>query len=377
MAFTNGAYTYIFYVDDVGSTKVAIETGGAVVATRTLHATLEVDDHDNPTAYIRPDGKLHVFYSRHVGADIYERISTNTLAADPTISGGFASENSLSGTFGASASTYPSALYLSNVDGAGDSVFVFWRETGAGQEWWYATNDFSTGWAGPVALHSFTYSKVESDGVGRIDMAASDHPFHDGATKIVHLYREAAAWHETDGTTIGGSLPFGLADVTTVYSATGSDTVWIADLAMDGADPVIVFFRYPSDDTSDIRAMYARWDGAAWDVNEIVATGGYIPTAAVGANPLEVHYPGGLALDHGDPSIAYISREISGQWEMFKYVTADGGATWTNTQLTSGSTDKQIRPLGVRDADTIPLVWLSGTYASYVDYSLGIKALIP
>lgn len=379
MAFAFGGYTYVGYLEgSAGDVKIAIFTGGALVATRTLHAAMEIDDHDNPTMYVRPDGKLHAFYSKHVGPDIYERISTSTLASDPDLSDGFGAEASLSSTFSASQSTYPSALYLSNVDGAGDAVFLFWREfVGATSHWWYATNDFSTGWSGVSDLHTMTYSKIESNGVDRIDMTVSEHPIS-GADTIYHLYRESAAWHKSDGTTIGGSMPFAGSDMTTVYAASGSDLVWIADLAVTpGGDPVIAFWRYPSGGTSDIRAMYAAWTGSAWDVHEIVDTGGYIPDTAVGANPLEVYYPGGLALDHADPNIVYISREVSGQWEMFVYRTANGGATWSSTQLTSSSSEKQIRPVGVRDQDDIAMIWDFGTYHSYVDYDLGMKGLAP
>lgn len=375
----NGTYTYIGY-NAGGDLKIAVAHAGAIVNTVTLHSALEYDDHDTPAMYVRSDGKLHAFYSKHIGPNIYERISTNTLASDPTLSGGFAAEASLSATFGASNSTYPSPVRLTNSDGAGDGVFLFWREHVAGiPYWWYSFNLTGTGWGGTVHLHSLTYSKVAPNGTGRVDVAVNDGPSQ-GASKLYHLYRSAAAWHKSDGTVIGGAMPFGASAMTLVWDGSGAgDLCWVADIAIDGSSrPIIVFPRYPGGSTSDVRYMYARWTGSAWSVHEICPAGGYIPDTIVpGAGSLEVYYMGGLSLDHADPQKVYASRQVSGQWEMFRYTTADGGVTFTEEQLTASSTSKQIRPVAVRDASDISFVWLSGIYHDYVNYSLGVKGLRP
>jgi hypothetical protein len=77
-----------------------------------------------------------------------------------------------------------------------------------------------------------------------------------------------------------------------------------------------------------------------------------------------------MALDHADPSIVYLSVGIGGdEWEMRRYVTADNGATFSHTTLTSSG--KNARPASVRDHGTaLRVVWWAGTYASYVDYSV-------
>jgi len=381
MALASGGYTYTGFVDGSGNIKVNVSQTGVSVSTVTLHAALEADDHDNPTLYVRPDGKLHAFYSKHVGTNIYERISNSTLASDPDLSDGFASENSLSSTFGSTGSTYPSSLYLSNVDGAGDYVFLFWREAAAGvptQEWWYNAHDFSTTWGGTTHLHQQTYSKVDTDGVGRIDVFSSLHP-DDGSTHIYHVYRESAAWHESDGTSIAASLPFADSDMTTVYTASGSDIVWIADGVTNSGNPVALFYRWPSDDTSDVRIMWSRWTGAAWDTHEVTAAGGYVPSSVeYPVGTFQDHYPGGAALDHADPNVVYVSKEVSGQFEMFRYVTADNGATWTGTQLTTASANKQMRPVSVRNPADVEAVWMDASdYTNYVTYSSGIKGYAP
>lgn len=379
MALASGGYTYTGLVTGDGDVKVNVSLAGVSVSTVTLHAALEADDHDMPSLYVRPDGKLHAFYSRHVGANIYERISTTSIATDPDLSDGFASETSLSSTFGATGSTYPSSLYLSNLDGAGDAVFVFWREADGSptQAWWYAANDFSTGWTGHVALHSQTYSKIDSDGVGRIDVLSSLHP-DDTSQHIYHVYRESAAWHESDGTTTG-SLPLADGDMTVVYTASGSDIVWVADVVTNSGNPVALFYRWPSDDTSDVRIMWSRWTGSAWDTHEVAAAGGYIPSSVeYPPGTFQDHYPGGAALDHGDPNIVYVSREVSGQFEMFRYVTANAGTTFTGAQLTSLSANKQMRPISVRGAADVTAVWMDADdYTNYVTFDSGMRAFAP
>lgn len=380
-AVAQGAYTYVGYIDSSGNVKVDVSLAGVHVATRTLHAALEIDDHDPPTLHVRTDGKLATYYSKHLGPNIYQRISNNTLTSDPTISGGFASATSLSAGFSAALSTYPSPLPLSNIDGAGPGVFLLWREHSGGVPYlWYArSNDDGDTFGSAVHLHDITYSKAAANGTGRLDMACSEHPNGStgDATKIYHLYRESNAWKKSDGTTIAAALPMAGSDMTEVYDA-GTDPLWVSDIAIGaGGNPVIAFVTWPAGDTSDARYMYARWTGAAWSVTQICAAGGYLPDAAVGGNPIEAYYAGGVILDSADPQIVYASREVSGQWEMFRYVTANGGTSFTSTQLTTSSAGKNFRPVSVRNPADVTVVWLNGTYHSYVDYSVGIKGYIP
>lgn len=395
-AFTHGSYTYLGY-NAGGDLKIAVVTAGAVVATRTVAAAFQYDDHDTPTFYVDPIAdKLIIFYSRHLGAELFSRVSTNTLTADPDLSGGFAV--AVDHMTGGSAwevladrrITYPSPLYTNDADSSGDdTLWVFYRCHLADDsaEWHYnASIDGGATYSGSgVRLHTLTYSKVESDGVGTIHVASSEHP-NEGATQICHVYRQSGAWHKSDGSGAVGPQPYDATDMTIVWDGAGAgDLVWIADVAVEpGGNPVIVFSRYPSGtytgtglslNTTDIRYMYARWTGSAWDVHEICAAGPQI--VADGETPAGNGYPGGLNLDHEDPSIVWASRKIGSTWEMFRYVTHDGGATFTETQLTTASSSKQIRPVGVRNQTDISAVWLAGTYTDYEDYSLELRALLP
>lgn len=378
-AVSYNGYTYIGYMRGDNHDVVIVAVNESTLtpsAEVVLHAAMENDDHDNPGLYIRQsDHRLIAFYSRHLGSSYYKRVSTTSLDTDPTLADGFASEVDLDAALGGSNYTYANPVGTSNADGvAGEVLWVFHREHIAAVAHWYYAVSSNGGmtWSANVDLHTLTYSRVVSNGVGRIDVVASTHPNgNDDAdvSKVRHLYRESSAWHKSDGTTIGGGVPIAKTSMTTVYDS-GGDPVWIWDIAYDSdGHPCIAFVVFAS--TSDHRYWYAHWTGSAWDTHLIVAAGGYIPTAAVGGNPIEAYYSGGMALDHDDPAIVYASIGTgSDEWQMRRYVTTDHGATWSYSVLTSGG--KNVRPASVRDhGDELQVVWMTGPYDSYVDYDVG------
>jgi hypothetical protein len=330
-----------------------------------LHSEFELDDHDNPGIIARTDGKLMAFYSRHLGSTIYQRTATNAGSV-----GAWGSETSLDAQLGGNQYTYPSPVLTTQSDGVtADVYWLFRREHHSDLPGWYYNNSTDGGatWIGTrTELHDLTYSKIETNG-DRIDVAASDHPVG-GANKIYHLYREDAAWRGSDGTSLGPT-PFTAAELTEVYDA-GANLCWIWDIAY-GADghPRITFVEFESVLVHNYK--YARWDGDEWIVTDIAAGGSTIAEDAVPGGALEDYYSGGVVLDHSDPNIVYASRETGGTWEMFRYTTADDGATFSEEQLTTGSAVKHVRPVSVRNANGIAAMWMSGRYDSYVDYEVG------
>lgn len=372
---------YIGYIDASGNAKVIVvdDATGAVVNTVTLHGGLEVDDHDNPGLVIVPSTKnLIAFYSKHDGTAIYKRVSTLSLDSDPTLASGFASEVSYgSGTLSGSTYTYPTPLFTSNWNSEGvDRLWLFYRSRVSGDPYWYyiSSTDIGASWSGVVQLHHYAYSKIVTNGTTRIDVLMNDHPV-DGGHLVKHIYASAGAWHKSDGTTLG-TPPYGDAVTTTVKDG-GASVTWIWDIAYDGSgNPIAAFVVFTS--TSDHRYWYGTWTGSAWSTHQIVAGGGYIPDEiASGGSYLETYYSGGLILDHDDPQIVYASVYTGSTWEIWKYVTADAGASFASTQITTSSSVKNVRPFVIRDHDTLVVLWLSGTYHSYTHYSLGITGLVP
>src|ERR671917_576269 len=76
-AVTHDGSTYVGWVDREGDVKVAsYEHATGRRTTAVLQARLNEDDHANPSIFVRPDGRLMVFYSRHVGPAMHYRTST-------------------------------------------------------------------------------------------------------------------------------------------------------------------------------------------------------------------------------------------------------------------------------------------------------------
>lgn len=371
-----GGRTYFGYVN--GSGDVAVRSWDH--ATRTvssetvLHAALEVDDHDNPSLLVRDsDHRLLAFYSKHDDTTMRLRASTTSLDTDPDLSDGFDAELSLDASLGGSDYTYPCPIQL--LGEASDPVHLFYRDIAGGSPARYdltmatSTNGGGTWGAGTrITNINRAYWKIVQTSDTRIDIAVtSTHPAY-GNGSIYHAYYEGGAWYKSDGTS-AGALPLDTSDMTLVYDGT-STPAWVWDIAVDGSgNPHILYATFPT--TTDHRYNAARWSGSAWSSAEVAAAGTYIPTAAVGGGSIEVYYSGGAVFDHADPDTVWASVQTgSGRWDVYRYRTADAGASWSGVARTVAG--KNVRPAPVYGAAAaLGVLWMSGTYASYVSYTVG------
>jgi len=370
--YYNG-YIYYGYISNTGNVVVhqynnTTQANGAAVV---LRSSLGIDDHNNPSLLIRDsDKRIMAWYSAHSGPKMYQRISTN-----PEDASSWGTEVDLQPTFLGTEFSYPEPVQLTGE--ANDPIYLFWRNPydANTQAWWFSkSTDDGVNWAARTQLFRVTnkspYMKIVQNGDSRIDFLVSDEHPALGTSSIYHFYYTGGNYYKTDGTLIGGAgaLPLDETDFTKVYDGVVGDNSWIWDIAIDASNnPVIVFATFVS--TSDHRYQYALWTGLAWSINEITAAGGGI---ASGSN--QEYYSGGIVLDQDDPQITYLSKVVSGQWEIHKYVTADGGANWADTAITTGSSSKNIRPVAVRDhgAANIKYLWLRGTYTGWTNYSMSI-----
>jgi hypothetical protein len=79
-------------------------------------------------------------------------------------------------------------------------------------------------------------------------------------------------------------------------------------------------------------------------------------------------FASGITLDHENPSIVYLARQIGAVPELDKWVTPDSGTTWDSTAITRGSAKKNCRPCvprGHKTGGNIELIWLYGDYTTY------------
>jgi hypothetical protein len=130
-------------------------------------------------------------------------------------------------------------------------------------------------------------------------------------------------------------------------------------VAVDAAGhPRIVYAVFNS--ATDHRYRHARWTGTKWDDRQIVPAGSFFVEDGG-----EKQYSGGIAFDHADPDVVYLSRQISGQFEVERWQTADGGLTWAHAALTTRSSEKNVRPVVARGGGPL---WMRGAYLNYTHY---------
>lgn len=365
---------FIAYTDGETGDAAVIErdeSTGVVTGPTVLHSALEGDDHDAPALAIRSDGHLVAIYGQHNNSSIYRRVSTN--AYDSTSWG---SETNLDSQLGGTRYT---DWQLHNLSG---TLYLLVRDepsAGTDSRWdmSHSTDGGST-WTGLIEIQRIvshrSYVVSWNDGVSKIHFVATSatdvSPY-----KIAHYYFDAndGNLHKSDGTVIGaaGGGPItDVTDATVIYS--GSVYATPINVALDGSgEPVAT---YVTVDTPDFKNFYARWDGSEWNSTSLATySGGYVYDTTAGA---PANQPYELCLDDGDPNVVYDLVPVSGQVELFRRVTTDGGATFTSSQLTSGSSGFVATPIPIRNPASggLRVAWQYGTWTDYTDYSLGIKA---
>ena len=138
----------------------------------------------------------------------------------------------------------------------------------------------------------------------------------------------------------------------------------------NAVQPVIVYATFPS--THNHAYCYARFDGRHWVSHFLTYAGGTIANTA-----FEAEYSGGIALDHSDPSIVYLSRQVGRLFQIERWVTADRGARWRHRVVVRGGALDNVRPVVPRGSHGGPmsLLWLRGAYNDYRTYRTQIAYL--
>jgi hypothetical protein len=332
-------------------------------------AAANSDDHISPAVLVRDnDKRLLAAYCCHDDSTMRLRISTN-----PEDASAWGDEVSLDASIGDSDYTYPHLHQLLGEDN--DPIYLIYRginAAGGFGPFWSVSADGGATWGSRVELFNngltHCYFKVAQAG-DRLHFAVNSHTPQTDKANLHHFYYEAGAYYKSDGTLIEDALPLTPENTTLVHDGRTAPSYgsWVWDIAVDGSGkPVIVFATFPT--TSAHKYFLARWTGLAWEEHEIpVTAGGYLYAA-------EAYYSGGVILDHSDPNTVYVSAVVSGQREIFRCVTADGGATWTTNQITTGSTYKNVRPVvPLNHQAPIDVLWLNGNYVSNSNFDQYVR----
>jgi BNR repeat-containing family member len=324
------------------------------------------DDHGNPALLVRPDGRITAYYSDHNGSSMRFRTTSH-----PGDIGQWGSEHKLpDNTSGSQGFTYPNPAYLSDED----RTYLFWR----GADWSLAyartgSSGFSNAHAMFARHGARPYTKVATNGRDEIYLAFTNgHPEEVRTSIFFATYRHGELFRAS-GKRIGSiyNLPLrpGKADHVYVANQHGGVRSWVHDVAM-GVDgkPVVVYATF-RDGGRRHRYEYARWNGAHWRLHKLVDAGGPILS-----NRRERYYSGGVVLDHDDPRIAYASVEVGGHHEIGRYVTKDGGKSWTRKWITRDSSTDNFRPVVPRNlpAGKRFVLWMRGHYVFYTDFRTSV-----
>ncbi len=361
--------TYVGWIDSRGQIVVSSYDHRSRVRTRTVLQTRErVDDHNNPSLTVRPDGRLLVFYStdrrRHLVARLSRRPEDVRAWQRPR-----RVRTNVPGRHGY---TYPNPVWLRDEP---RPLFLFWR--GGSFEPTFSTSVGGTGWSPARRLVAGNgqrpYLVFDSNRRDRIDIAFSDGNPNELRTSIYYTAYRDGRLERADGTRVARlrSLPVRPGDTDVVYAGGGSrPPAWAYDVGTgrDGK-PVVLYGTFPS--PTDHRYNYARWNGDRWVRREITPSGPTIESAKGDA-----YYAGGLVLDSRDASVVYLSRQVAGVYQIERWVTDDGGATWRSTRVTGGGVGN-YRPVSVQGPSFgrhYDLFWMRGRYTGWLDFGTSIRA---
>ncbi len=364
--------TYVGWTAGNGDIEIAAYDHDSLVRTTARVGHEAKDDHNNPAIQILPNRRVRVYWSLHGGPELWYR--TSLAPEDVTAWGPL--ERVGTTTAGEHGYSYPNPVHLD----AEAATYLFWR----GGNWnptFSVQADGQDTWkpaANVVYLDGQRpYMKVASNGVDKIAFAYTD--AHPAELEDVNIhYAEYRAGPDAGLYTAGGQRIGALGDQ---VPPTAGDMVydppfktWIHDVAFDSdGRPVLVFAGFPTVD--DHRYFYARWTGTTWDVHEMVAAGGSIQE-----EPTQPYYSGGITLDHESPDTVYLSRDVNGVFEIERWRTPDGGATWSSTAITAASDENNVRPVSPRGlipfSGDLAVIWMRGAYPHYLSYQTSIATIL-
>lgn len=380
-----------------------------------LEDQLEMDDHDSPSFWIRPDGRYLAAWNTHGGktgtGKLHYRISTEPGNPESWSDIRFYRDGN-----GWICYTNPHWLAAAN-DGKG-VLFMGVRSHGFDANILYSDDLGETWRYGGRLLDALdpwpeksdggrAYVKYAGDGQKRVwIISTDDHPivnFNDARTEpgenlnsIYAGYIEDGKLHRVDGTVVDENLNDPKGESPTKLTVLLKDGTVVGDAAMrrgwqvdvktmaDGL-PVGVFQFRADDNKDDHRYFYFRHDGTKINVH-FLAHGG--ANFAADSQP---DYTGLAAVDPLNPDVVFISTDahpVTGeplvstasgqrQHEIFIGRTADRGETWSWEAVTENSPCDNLRPIvPAWTPGKSVVLWMRGTYPKFYEYDTAIVGRI-
>ena len=353
--------TYMSWLSNTGTVAVGSydHTTGDTL-THVIRLKYDLDDHAHPAIIMRPDGRMVVALSAHDGAILSIYISTNSeniTAFDPEIQ--------IKADPGAGF-CYTNLMWLSG-EGPNGRLYCFIRGFETLPSYLYS-DDWGKTWTRPrVFFHSTDstpkpYCKYASNGKDEIHITI-ERGNRQASYPTYYMKYKAGVFYQANGKPISDTahLPIWNSLIDTLHNpalAKSNGSVW--DVAIDGfGRPIIVYDQFSG--TGDNHTyMYFRWTGTSWFKKTLLNAG-----MNMGG---QSGFASGITLDHENPSVVYLARQIGSVPELDKWVTKDSGITWDSMAITRGSAKKNCRPCvprGHKEGGNCELIWLYGDYTSY------------
>ena len=352
--------TYMGWLSNTGTVAVGSydhETGDTL--THVIRLNYATDDHAHPSIIMRPDGRLLVALSAHDGAILSIYIATN-----PEDVSSFGPEIQVHADPGAGF-CYPNLTWL-KAEGDSGRLYCFIRGFETLPSYLYS-DDWGNTWThARVFFHSTDstpkpYCKYASNGKDEIHMVI-ERGNRQASYPSYYMKYKAGVFYQADGTRISDTahLPIWNSLIDTLHNpalAKSNGSVW--DVAIDAfGRPVIVYDQFP--DGNNHYYMYFRWTGTSWFKKTLLNAG-----MNMGGQD---GFASGITLDHENPSVVYLARQIGSVPELDKWVTRDSGTTWDSTAITRGSAKKNTRPCvprGHKAGGNLEVIWNYGDYTTY------------
>ncbi|GHV10439.1 hypothetical protein FACS1894162_4510 [Bacteroidia bacterium] len=355
--------TYFSWVTREGDIMVAAyDHATGEYTENTLREKWESDDHDNPSLFIRKDGRVVVFFSKHRTPGAMQRV----ISKEPEDIRSFGEALA----WGTKVS-YPNPFQV------GKQLFLFYRGIN-----WHPTlaisNDNGDTFETPKELISGggarPYVRYCQGKDGAIHIAfTTGHPRDELQNKIYYFKFKNNKFYRANGKLIksfaGSGINIDNHEAEIVYDGVSNGKGWIWDIAVDPQTqrPVLLYASFPDD--VDHRYNYAYWDGKQWVNREMAQAGKWFPQTPEGEIEPEPNYSGGLTFDSNNPSIIYLSKQVNGVFEIFKYITSNRGETWYTQAITRNTPDDvvNVRPIVPRNhkPGDFDVLWMRGKYVHY------------
>jgi hypothetical protein len=376
-----------------GDVKVSVYDlqAGRDLGTVILHAGFQSDDHDTPAFYARPDGSVLAMYAKHGNEKLhYYRIS------DPEDYTQWGEEQVFDhGRFDPNTGvTYMNLYFLQDEN----QLYNFFRDGRTFNPFFITSSDHGLTWGNrthfiedEVEGRQRPYPRYAQKDANTVSVSFTEaHPRNFGTSIYYAEYRNGS-FFRASGEKIkdlkkDGPLHPSEADL--IYRGGGEtgrgsslsalNSAWTCAIAVDSdRRPHIGYTLYQ--DNKDNRFRMAFWNGEKWIDRQVAYAGKCLYDR-------ESSYTGLMALDPTDPTKVFLSTDVDpatgedrgGVHEIYQASVGPDDQTSTITwqPLTSGSSERNIRPILVAGDGYKVLLWLRGPWSTYTSYRTNAVGVI-